>query len=119
MTEWCYSDANKNTEYHNCVRCKLLKNKKTELNRLPRVAIDNGRFLSDPDYPSNPHFCDPENDQKSSIGVALGKRKMFDVRDDINITKLKPKVQHDKAIQSVRIEFSTESEQIISNFSVL
>ena len=119
VIQYSYSDSSKSDktiEFFTCKRCREINEKATEKRKLPRVTIANGRFKSDPDNTTNEHFCYPANDPNASIGAVLGKRKIYDVRDEICKTKRKPKVQFDETLKAIHTEFRNETSETRGEF---
>ena len=113
MLEFQYQDGN-DTKYYNCIDCRKLKTTNKDAGPTPRIAIQFDRFLSDPDYPKNDHFCNPDNNRKSTIGAALGRREMYAARDNIRANKRKPKTEFEETLKKVRIDpkYCNESPEV-------
>jgi hypothetical protein len=79
-----------------------------------RVTVKSGMFVIDSDKSLRNHFCNNDNDNNAQIGVALAKREMFDVRDNICRNKRKPKSEFEESIKRVSIDpnYRNESENV-------
>uniref|UniRef100_A0A914ZU23 MULE transposase domain-containing protein n=1 Tax=Parascaris univalens TaxID=6257 RepID=A0A914ZU23_PARUN len=80
--------------FYECCACKKLRTfPEYRGRRTPRAQIVNGKFITDPLNPSNPHFC-----RFNGIGGALGRRELY---------KLTQKVRSSRSFHgSYRVEYN-------------
>ena len=56
--------------YYKCNGCFKLSKANRNSPFIPRITVNNGRIITDPDFPKNAHFCDLI-EEASSIGDHL------------------------------------------------
>ncbi|MCP3667306.1 MAG: hypothetical protein GY696_33240 [Gammaproteobacteria bacterium] len=96
MLEFMFKAEKSGSLYYRCKRCHAKKIHDNNLSTVPSISIRNGVIITDPDFPSNPHYCDP-----ISKSTAVAQQIDRDTRENIRVTGKRPRVAYNDALADI------------------
>ncbi len=99
--EFLYQSATNNAAYYQCKNCKDAKRRIGVGLPAPRLTVsDEGIVLSDPDFPKNPHFCNPVPEAQ-----ARADKVIRDMRADIKRSGKRPLQAYQDGVKDIPNKF--------------
>ncbi len=107
VLEFVWKSDHNTTSYYKCNECVKLWKRNRNLGIVPTLTVRDGRIVTDPDIPRNPHFCQPKTEVQ-----ALAQQVDRENRSAIRATGKKPRQQHAESLADIPRRFQNKPEAV-------